>query len=617
MSTLRPPWIYVFLVAIASLAAALAMAWSSALNPATMPPTPVEHVNPGHVAGADCASCHPDEIARWTGSHHQLAAAQLDPAAHSARFDGTAVRAGAVTIVPSSAGSLGFAVTDDSGTKRFEVSHTLAVEPLQQYLVTGDRGRLYVAPIAWDVAQARWIDPSAEGAVGNPTDALHWTGITGTWNHMCAECHTTRYEEGYDAATDTYASRQAAMGVTCAACHGADGKHRLDTQAAELDVCGDCHSRREAVASRPLEPAALLDHAVPDLLDRGIPAHLEPAVFTPLGGIQPEHEAFELGPFLQSKMYEKGVRCTDCHDPHAGTLRAEGNAVCTRCHDAPVYDATRHHGHQPSTGATACITCHMQTATYMKVDVRHDHHFRVPDPATSRALGAPDPCSGCHADDGRLDGMAPRDDPASRFAHLVARNRESDPAAIPLTHRAVSDTSMGSFRRASAAAILGKLDDRSDATSLIVAARDADPLVRAAAVKAMSRWTQPSSPNVPLPKALPETLTQALTRALVDPVAAVRLAAIEGLPRPSPAWVAVYGEAARNRPHLDSPSSWCNLGILDFYQERYPHAEASARTALRIDPTFFPCRQLLITVLVKQGRRTEAQQVLDEMSKTY
>src|SRR5262249_1211337 len=43
-------------------------------------------------------------------------------------------------------------------------------------------------------------------------------------------------------------------------------------------------------------------------------------------------EVYEYGSFRQSKMYQRGVRCTDCHDPHSAKLRAAGNALCVRCH---------------------------------------------------------------------------------------------------------------------------------------------------------------------------------------------------------------------------------------------------------------------------------------------
>jgi len=68
-------------------------------------------------------------------------------------------------------------------------------------------------------------------------------------------------------------------------------------------------------------------------------------------------EVYEYGSFRQSKMYQRGVRCSDCHNPHSGKIKAEGNAVCAQCHRPEansrfptlahkVYDAPVHHFHK-------------------------------------------------------------------------------------------------------------------------------------------------------------------------------------------------------------------------------------------------------------------------------
>src|SRR3977135_1087871 len=40
----------------------------------------------------------------------------------------------------------------------------------------------------------------------------------------------------------------------------------------------------------------------------------------------------------------------------------------------------------------------MPARTYMVVDRRHDHSFRVPRPDVSAKLGTPNACNDCHAD---------------------------------------------------------------------------------------------------------------------------------------------------------------------------------------------------------------------------
>ena len=111
---------------------------------------------------------------------------------------------------------------------------------------------------------------------------------------------------------------------------------------------------------------------------------------------QQRDEVYNWGSFLQSKMYANGVTCSDCHNPHSGKLRAEGNALCATCHLPSKYDTAAHHHHKPASAGAACVGCHMPSATYMVVDPRHDHSLRMPRPDLSVKLGTPNACNGCH-----------------------------------------------------------------------------------------------------------------------------------------------------------------------------------------------------------------------------
>src|SRR5262249_22639733 len=104
------------------------------------------------------------------------------------------------------------------------------------------------------------------------------------------------------------------------------------------------------------------------------------------------------GSFLQSRMYHEGVTCSDCHEPHAARLRAVGDAVCLQCHSEAHFATRAHHFHSPDSPGARCVSCHMPSRTYMGVDVRRDHSFRVPRRAQSVALGTPSACNACHAD---------------------------------------------------------------------------------------------------------------------------------------------------------------------------------------------------------------------------
>ena len=156
---------------------------------------------------------------------------------------------------------------------------------------------------------------------------------------------------------------------------------------AELETCAPCHARRSTIAEGRMAGQPLLDTHRPALLDTGL--------YEADG--QMSEEVYEYGSFIQSPMYAAGVRCGDCHDPHSLALRAEGNAVCAQCHQPEVFDRPEHHRHAAGSAGAKCAACHMPARTYMQIDVRRDHSFRVPRPDLSVAIGTPNACTDCHA----------------------------------------------------------------------------------------------------------------------------------------------------------------------------------------------------------------------------
>src|SRR5204862_2941777 len=108
-------------------------------------------------------------------------------------------------------------------------------------------------------------------------------------------------------------------------------------------------------------------------------------------------EDYEFGSFTQSKMYHRGVKCSNCHNPHTGKIVFEGNKLCLQCHQ-PKYDSRQHYFHAANTEASQCKTCHMPTRTYMGADIRRDHSFRIPRPDQSVKYNTPNACTQCHKD---------------------------------------------------------------------------------------------------------------------------------------------------------------------------------------------------------------------------
>ncbi len=577
------------------LTALLLAACSGAPDPgggAGAPPAPDPHA-----AGADCAGCHSAEAAAWGGSFHDRA---LQPAAAAlGRFDGQPVALAGLTATPT-AGPEGpaFVVSDDAGERRWAVAYAFGAWPLQQYLVQGEGGRLLVAPIAWDVDGARWYDPAPDGASGDPDDPLYWAGLLSTWNHMCADCHSTEVDKGYDLASGSYHTTFQAEDVSCLACHGEGPDFNdLSTAAAQVETCGPCHARRQRIAPPDLPGRSWLDHYYPALLDA--PSYQAD------GGTVPVEESFVLGSFLQSRMYAAGVRCTDCHDPHSTAAVASGDALCQRCHAGPQY-GSEHHGHEPGGPGSACVDCHMPAALFMGLDARRDHYLRPPDPHTAREVGAGDACSGCHTEGEAWLAAAPAEGARAGYTRAAAAARDGDPAGAAVLLASAKDPEEPAFRRASALALLRPLPPSEPSAPSAVAAllRDGEALVRAEAARTAAAWGR----------------AEALWPLLLDPVRAVRFAALRGLldaagPPPDRAaaasLMAVIEEYQRAATaDGDLPSSHANMGAIYLALGDARRAEASLREALEIEPAFTPARENLAALLLQLGDREGAEAVL-------
>jgi len=309
--------------------------------------------------------------------------------------------------------------------EQFRIKFTIGVEPLQQYLVELDKGRLQALDIAWNTEQKRWLHLYPDQKL-KARDGLHWSGPYKNWNARCAECHQTNFKKNYSPKTASYQSKWSELTIGCEACHGAGSAHvqwakdaktfltnkpagvdekgftvsfPLNTSNDEIQLCARCHSRRSPMgADSPPAGEKFADHYKLALLREGL-YHADGQI---------NDEVYVYGSFLQSKMYAQGVRCSNCHEPHSGALVADGNAVCTQCHSPAgnakfqslkkiTYDSPLHHHHKAGSEAARCVSCHMPAKTYMQVDPRRDHSFRVPRPDLSSKLGTPNACTSCHS----------------------------------------------------------------------------------------------------------------------------------------------------------------------------------------------------------------------------
>lgn len=533
-------------------------AFPAALAPAVLDARPAVFA---HAEAGPCAECHTAQTQAWTGSDHDRALGSADRALGA--FDGQPVSLRGLTATPSMDGhERTLTVADGAGERTYRVRHTFGHDPLQQLLLEGVGGALLVAPIAWDAAGARWYDPAPDGVAADPADPLYWAGLFGTWNHMCATCHSTGVVEGFDASSGVYDTTWTHEDVGCQACHGAGPDVRtLASGADQDDTCGSCHSLRGPLAPGFAPGAPLLDHFTPTLLDSD--------VYAADGSTQDDREAFVWGSFQQSAMAAAGVRCTHCHEPHSGQLVAQGNALCTTCHDSAL-DAGAHDGGRD------CVDCHMPERTYMGLDTRRDHAFEVP---------------------GRDRGpLAPA---------VVARARTGDASTGPALLAVVGDSDASPFHRASALALLRRQPPPGQFGQVLPALGDESALVRWQGAELFAAWS----------------LGEALWPLLADPVRAVRFSAAKGLlsggavapDEASTAQLAAVSAElqAALGAEADEPASHLNLAVLHAVAGDLDRAIAAAETAVRLAPAFPAARQMLAGLLHQAGRTAEAQAVLD------
>ncbi|OQK17229.1 hypothetical protein AU255_04875 [Methyloprofundus sedimenti] len=390
---------------------------------------------PEYVGEQTCKSCHLEEHNQWQDSHHDLAMQEANAQNVLGNFNNATFSKSGISSRFYKNQDQFMVNTDgpDGKLHDYQISYVFGIYPLQQYMVKFPKGKIQVLDIAWDSRSKeqggqRWFSLHPDEAI-KAGDVLHWTGPNLNWNFMCADCHSTHLQKNYSEQDKSYATTWDEINVSCEACHGPASEHIIwaekpadkrdrqvngltvhlpkpanrnwtintktgkpelsgssSTNQAEIQVCAKCHSRR----------AQLDDNFVPgdNFRDHYLPALLTAPLYYPDGQIK--DEVYVYASFLQSKMYQAGVICSDCHNPHTLARKAESDKVCLQCHLATDYATSKHHFHQDKSAGASCIACHMPATVYMGVDARNDHSFRIPRPDLATQLATPDACTNCH-----------------------------------------------------------------------------------------------------------------------------------------------------------------------------------------------------------------------------
>jgi predicted CXXCH cytochrome family protein len=664
---------------LVSCLAALAAASCDERKARTATSAPAE--TPVYAGSASCVDCHVKEFREWKGSHHQLAMRDIDPKLDNEAFAPTRTikHASQTSTAEVKDGKLTLTTLGpDGGQHGYVPAFALGVEPVRQYLMPFPDGRLQVTELAFDPAKKDWFDVYNDEDRKN-TDWGHWSNRGMNWNSMCATCHTTVYQKNYDATADAYKSAYQEMGVGCEQCHGPmkthndwqyahGGKARIASTAPALDAaravspgpvagadptrasspgsensfasentkpsllapgfspdptlvkldgpqyfntCAACHSRRSDLTGDFRAGQNYLDHyglVLPDLTN----------TFYPDGQIWDED--FEITAFTLSYMHRQGIRCTDCHNPHTGKRKLEGDALCLRCHFAPVTNKiaiTAEHSHHPAgKGGSLCTDCHMPQTVYMARHWRHDHGMTIPDPLLTKQHGIPNACNRCHADKtvdwsleymdkwygGRMDRIG------RKRGQLLARIKAGDLSAVPGTIDLLRDEKNSSWRAVYAKFLLAALEDGRSRElveqvggELFKMLDDEAPMAQASAIESLD-------PIVPggFGAVSPDKLHAKLTELLKSPSRLVRVRAAWALRRQLPEGQARDELKAAMRYSEDQPLGafqWAQFYVDGGQPEK---ALPWFEKAVAWDPAAVPFRHSYAMTLDALGRPMDA-----------
>jgi predicted CXXCH cytochrome family protein len=612
---------------------------------------PVERNNTATDAefvGSDkCKDCHKPEYDKWLTSHHRMAMAVATEKTVLGDFDDAEFEFFGVTSRFFRKDGKFFVNTQGPGGKMadFEIAFTFGWYPLQQYLVAFPNGRLQCLPIAWDERNKMWYHLYPDRPL-DPDDWLYWTNNGQNWNGMCAECHSTDLKKNYNPETDAYQTTWSEISVGCEACHGPGSAHvkwaqlpdmarpavehdalivktsGLDARR-QIELCAPCHSRRMSLEDNI--------HAHDDFLDYGIPQLLNEGMYFADGQIL--DEVYVYGSFMQSKMYARGVRCSDCHDVHSTKRVMEGNALCLQCHKADVYDTKDHHFHKregekgepikSDTGeilfdvgsGALCEQCHMPGRNYMGIDYRPDHSFRIPRPDLSASTGTPNACNRCHSDKSNQWSMetvakwyGQRKRP--HYGTVLNAGRRGQPEALSDLIRLADDRLYPAIVRATALMLLASYGGADSRQSLERSLADEEALIRQTGVRHLSA----SDPQTDLARFGP---------LLYDPVKAVRIEAAQKL-----ASVPVGNMTSDLKTKFQSAldeyiltmertgdfaASRHNLGNLYANLGNSVAAIANYRKAIEIDRLFYPAKVNLAMLYSRNQEIEQAESLLREV----
>ncbi|HQR73273.1 MAG TPA: ammonia-forming cytochrome c nitrite reductase subunit c552 [Sulfurovum sp.] len=589
-----------------------------------------------------CLACHKEHTQNFSTSQHALAMQEANVKTVLGDFNNATFNYNGIVSTFFKKGEKFMVTTDNEHgiLQNYEIAYTFGVYPLQQYMVKFPKGKVQVLDIAWDSRSKtdggqRWFHIHKDDNV-TAGDVLHWTGPNLNWNFMCADCHSTALQKNYDAKTKTFHTTYENITLTCASCHGKGDEHlmwakdpkaykgehpmglaiqlaknhwKMDAQGkpklegkinrTEVEMCAQCHARR-AQLDNSYSPGEKFDNHY-------LLSQLDESLYFSNGAIK--DEVYEYGSFKQSKMYEAGVTCSDCHDVHSLSQTSLNDTVCFKCHQASTYTSTKHHFHQENGKGASCISCHMPSRTYMGVDERNDHSFRLPRPDLSIGTDNPNACNQCHTDKSaqwandvmvKWYGKVPVG--KQNFAHALEALHTSSQDAPQSLYEVLMGT-QPNIAKATAVAYLGNYPSQQTYTTTLQMLRNSQADIRLSALQALETFP-------------PQMRVQETLKMLDDKVKTVRIEAarqLSALPKGDldPATAAKLSKGIEEYQqtllfNADRAESQTALGTLYANLGEPEKAKEAFEEALRIQKAYVPATINYVYFLQNNKQEDEA-----------
>ena len=235
---------------------------------------------------------------------------------------------------------------------------------------------------------------------------------------LCDGCHSVNYNIETKAVTE--------WNVGCERCHGPGSEHvknpvlanvlnpaRMDFVHAN-DTCIQCHSQGQPLSN----PKAGRYYDWPVGYQVGLNLKdfwkleehkLGETTFTHYADGTAHKNRMQGNDFVQSLMYERGVTCFSCHDPHGSDntamLRKTSTETCLMCHGPNTQNGPHtasieaHTHHKAGSTGSECVSCHMPKIAQTIADVNvRSHTFHFVTPTATDDMKIPNACNVCHAD---------------------------------------------------------------------------------------------------------------------------------------------------------------------------------------------------------------------------